>query len=169
MTTEHKIIFGDSRDMRKIQSGSVDLMITSPPYPMIEMWDEMFTEQNFEIGNALKANDGNLAFELMNKELDKVWDEACGEDKLRKHDHKSATAHSPSPLSPSVQSWSMVQFTCTLCRSAPLPRAPRRAPAAGSRCRRVLLCRRPLRIPHGGARARRAEALPRFRPAAARS
>jgi DNA modification methylase len=75
MKTEHKIIFGDSGNMEKIQSESVDLMITSPPYPMIEMWDEMFAEQNIEIGNALKANDGNLAFELMNKELDKVWDE----------------------------------------------------------------------------------------------
>jgi modification methylase len=75
MKTKHKIIFGDSRNMDIIQSESVDLMITSPPYPMIEMWDEMFTEQNIEIGNALKENKGNLAFELMNKELDKVWDE----------------------------------------------------------------------------------------------
>ena len=46
MKSEHKIIFGDSRNMEQISSQSVDLMITSPPYPMIEMWDEMFSKQN---------------------------------------------------------------------------------------------------------------------------
>lgn len=75
MKTEHKIIFGDSRDMNKIENESVDLMITSPPYPMIKMWDEMFGKQNKEIIKALKEEDGEKAFELMHKELDKVWDE----------------------------------------------------------------------------------------------
>ena len=75
MKSEHKIIFADSRNMEQISSQSVDLMITSPPYPMIEMWDEMFSKQNPKIKEALDKNDGNLAFELMNKELDKVWNE----------------------------------------------------------------------------------------------
>ena len=50
-------------------------MVTSPPYPMIEMWDEIFSKQNPTIGEALKDENGNKSFELMNKELDKVWKE----------------------------------------------------------------------------------------------
>ena len=50
-------------------------MVTSPPYPMIEMWDEIFSKQNPAIGEALRSKEGNQAFELMNKELDKVWKE----------------------------------------------------------------------------------------------
>jgi DNA modification methylase len=73
--TNHKIIFSNSNNMNKINSESVDLMITSPPYPMIKMWDDIFSSQNKEIKNALNNDNGNLAFELMNKELDKVWKE----------------------------------------------------------------------------------------------
>ena len=61
--------------MGGIDDGSVGLMVTSPPYPMIEMWDEIFSKQNPSIGKALNNKDGNRAFELMNKELDKVWKE----------------------------------------------------------------------------------------------
>lgn len=61
--------------MSAISDCSIDLMITSPPYPMIEMWDEIFSKQNPSIGKALKDQDGIRAFELMNKELDKVWKE----------------------------------------------------------------------------------------------
>lgn len=61
--------------MKQIKDESVDLMITSPPYPMIKMWDEMFGEQNPKITEAIENEDGELAFELMHKELDKVWNE----------------------------------------------------------------------------------------------
>jgi len=40
--TWHKIVIGDSRDMREVEDESVHLIVTSPPYPMIEMWDDMF-------------------------------------------------------------------------------------------------------------------------------
>lgn len=73
--TLHKLIFGDSKEMKDVKSESVDLMITSPPYPMIQMWDEPFSRQNPEIGAALKQENGELAFELMHKELDGVWGE----------------------------------------------------------------------------------------------
>ena len=43
MNTTHKILYQDSRDMGSISPNSVDLMITSPPYPMIEMWDGIFS------------------------------------------------------------------------------------------------------------------------------
>ncbi len=75
MKTEHKIIFSDTREMKELKKESIDLMITSPPYPMIQMWDELFGKQNPEIIKVLKEEKGEIAFELMNKELDKVWKE----------------------------------------------------------------------------------------------
>ena len=75
MKTIHKIAFGNANNMKEIEDRSIDLMITSPPYPMIEMWDEIFSKQNSVIGEALREENGNKAFELMNKELDKVWKE----------------------------------------------------------------------------------------------
>ena len=75
MKINHKILFQNSNNMHQIKDNSVNLMITSPPYPMIQMWDEMFSNQNPKIKEALEKNDGSLAFELMNQELDKVWDE----------------------------------------------------------------------------------------------
>ena len=61
--------------MEALGSDSADLVVTSPPYPMIEMWDAMFVDQNAEIGNALNKGNGPLAFELMHRELDDVWQE----------------------------------------------------------------------------------------------
>jgi DNA modification methylase len=75
MITQHQIYFQDSRNMEALDSGSTDLVVTSPPYPMIEMWDAMFVDQNAEIGIALNKGDGPRAFELMHKELDAVWQE----------------------------------------------------------------------------------------------
>jgi modification methylase len=75
MKTTHRIIFGNSTNLGEILDNSIDLMITSPPYPMIEMWDEILSKQNPAIGEALSKQNGNNAFELMNKELDKVWKE----------------------------------------------------------------------------------------------
>ncbi len=75
MKTTHKIIFGNSNNMKDINDESVDLMITSPSYPMIKMWDEIFGEQNPDIEKALKEERGTEAFELMHRELDKVWKE----------------------------------------------------------------------------------------------
>lgn len=40
--TEHKIIIGNSTQMDEIKDKEIHLIITSPPYPMIEMWDDMF-------------------------------------------------------------------------------------------------------------------------------
>lgn len=76
MRTAHKIIFGDSRKIKTVEPESIELMITSPPYPMIQMWDGLFSQQNQEVANALKEEKGELAFELMHKELDNVWKEA---------------------------------------------------------------------------------------------
>jgi DNA modification methylase len=32
--TEHKIIFGDAREMKELNNESIDLVITSLPYPI---------------------------------------------------------------------------------------------------------------------------------------
>ncbi len=40
--TTHKVIFGDSRHMDEVEDESVHLVVTSPPYPMIQIWDELF-------------------------------------------------------------------------------------------------------------------------------
>ena len=75
MITRHQIYFQDSKKMEALPSGTVDLVVTSPPYPMIKMWDSMFTGQNIAIGRALKKNDGFASFEMMHRELDAVWQE----------------------------------------------------------------------------------------------
>ena len=75
MKTTHNILFQDARDLKKIPSESVDLIVTSPPYPMIEMWDEMFSHQNPEIQDVLANGDGKQAYALMHEILDVVWDE----------------------------------------------------------------------------------------------
>jgi DNA modification methylase len=61
--------------MKTVPSGSVALVVTSPPYPMIKMWDELFAAQNPDISEALEKCQGLVAFELMHKLLDAVWDE----------------------------------------------------------------------------------------------
>jgi modification methylase len=75
MKTTHKILFQNAHRLTDIQDKSIDLMVTSPPYPMIQMWDSSFSKQNPNIAQALKNEDGNQAFELMHEELDKVWKE----------------------------------------------------------------------------------------------
>ncbi|MBA7646306.1 hypothetical protein ES703_54068 [subsurface metagenome] len=75
METEHKVHFKNSSDMSEIKSNSIDLMITSPPYPMIEMWDGLFSSLNEEVKQAIEEEDRKKAFNLMHHELDKVWRE----------------------------------------------------------------------------------------------
>jgi DNA modification methylase len=75
LKTRHQLHISDARDLSSIDEASIQLVVTSPPYPMIEMWDEVFTGMNPEIGTALDAEDGLLAFERMHLELDKVWAE----------------------------------------------------------------------------------------------
>ncbi|HKC69251.1 MAG TPA: site-specific DNA-methyltransferase [Bacteroidia bacterium] len=74
-STTHKIIIGAAQKMEQIITNSIGLVVTSPPYPMIEMWDGIMSKQNPDIEKALDKNDGLLAFELMHLELDKVWAE----------------------------------------------------------------------------------------------
>jgi DNA modification methylase len=74
-STTHKIIIGAAQNMQQLKDNSIELVVTSPPYPMIEMWDEIMAKQNPEVQVALDKNDGATAFEIMHLELDKVWAE----------------------------------------------------------------------------------------------
>jgi DNA modification methylase len=75
MKTNHNVVYSDSKNMETIPSESVDLMITSPPYPMIAMWDEMFAQQSASVKKALEKEDGTNAFELMHQLMDPIWKE----------------------------------------------------------------------------------------------
>ena len=44
MSTTHRIVYDDSSELSGIEAESVDLVVTSPPYPMVAMWDEIFGE-----------------------------------------------------------------------------------------------------------------------------
>lgn len=73
MKSEHFIFKKQAQQMDQLPDQSVDLVVTSPPYPMIEMWDDMMGLQNHDIRIALEQNKDTLAFELMHRELDLVW------------------------------------------------------------------------------------------------
>lgn len=75
METTHRFFVGDARDLSNIDDNGVELVVTSPPYPMIEMWDEMFAEFDSEIERALAIGDGELAFDRMHDVLAPAWAE----------------------------------------------------------------------------------------------
>ena len=77
METTHKIYTGAAQNMSAISDSSVELVVTSPPYPMIEMWDEIMSKQNPKIATGLKEKAPDIVFELMHRELDKVWSEVA--------------------------------------------------------------------------------------------
>ena len=74
MRTEHVLRVGDAAET-PWGDGSVNLVVTSPPYPMIKLWDDMFAERDPRVADALASADGDAAFELMHEQLDAVWDE----------------------------------------------------------------------------------------------
>lgn len=75
MQTNHKILISDSRLLTPLDDDSIDLVVTSPPYPIIQMWDGLFSSMSSDVLKSLHAHNGNSAFEAMHHELDKVWGE----------------------------------------------------------------------------------------------
>lgn len=73
--TTHSVLTANSNDMSEIADHSVNLIVTSPPYPMIEMWDNMFSEQDPAIADCLKEGNGLEAFRKMHNLLNDVWKE----------------------------------------------------------------------------------------------
>ena len=74
LVTEHKLIVDDAAQTRAIADESIDLVVTSPPYPMIAMWDDLFCGRNARIAEMLKMGKGTAAFKLMHQDLAPVWD-----------------------------------------------------------------------------------------------
>ena len=77
METTHRVHVGDSEDLSAVDDDGVELVVTSPPYPMIEMWDDVFAGLDPEIGAALDAGEGSEAFELMHEVLGRTWEEVA--------------------------------------------------------------------------------------------
>lgn len=74
MKTEHKVYNRSAELMQEIQSESVSLVITSPPYPMIDMWEESFQKQSVSIDVADESRIKE-SFDTMHHILNKVWQE----------------------------------------------------------------------------------------------
>ena len=56
---------------------SIHLIVTSPPYPMIQMWDGVFEALAPDCAAPLAAGQGGLAFEAMHRALDAAWAECA--------------------------------------------------------------------------------------------
>lgn len=63
-STTIRAVLGDARRLSTVDPGSVELVVTSPPYPMIPQWDEGFRRW------------GAAGFDAMHAYLSEVW-RAC--------------------------------------------------------------------------------------------
>src|SRR5438094_7757402 len=68
-----KAFYRSAEQMNEIETDSTQLVVTSPPYPMIEMCDRLF-ERVLHIPNGSFAHQTN-AFEPSHKFLDRIWSE----------------------------------------------------------------------------------------------
>jgi DNA modification methylase len=75
MQTHHDVILADAARLAALPPESIQLAVTSPPYPMIAMWDRLFLQQSPAARRTLERGDGMAAFEAMHRELDRVWEE----------------------------------------------------------------------------------------------
>lgn len=73
--TEHIVHNASSMQMAELADASVQLVVTSPPYPMIQMWDEQFAGFDSKVEVAIEGERGPEAFERMHAVLDSVWEE----------------------------------------------------------------------------------------------
>lgn len=73
MQTTHSLHFADARKQPLAPPESVALVVTSPPYPMIAMWDAAFGAMSPTAKRALRQGNGPRAFEAMHAQLDRVW------------------------------------------------------------------------------------------------
>jgi DNA modification methylase len=83
LPTVHRIILGNSQQMSELADSTVHLLVTSPPYPMIEMWDTLFGRMDpkiSELWQELKVdNRGETVtriYKSIHENLANVWREA---------------------------------------------------------------------------------------------
>ena len=60
---DYRVVIGDSREMAEVNDGSIHLIVTSPPYPMVAIWDDFFTEVSAS------------TYDAMHEYLNQVWQE----------------------------------------------------------------------------------------------
>jgi DNA modification methylase len=82
MQTLHKIVLANSQQMPELPDSSIQLMVTSPPYPMIKMWDTLFAAVNSRIATLqpqLEADGSEETvtkiYDAMHETLAKTWRE----------------------------------------------------------------------------------------------
>lgn len=73
MRTTHRLLAGDARAVLPGLDRPVHLVVTSPPYPMVALWDEPFRATDPAVGAALDRGDAAGAWEAMHASLDRVW------------------------------------------------------------------------------------------------
>ncbi|MCW4018875.1 MAG: site-specific DNA-methyltransferase [Candidatus Bathyarchaeota archaeon] len=80
--TQHKIVIGHSQRMPEIVDSSVHLMVTSPPYPMIQMWDKQFCQLDPKIAALWQKLEKEpqeeivtQIYDAMHENLSRVWAE----------------------------------------------------------------------------------------------
>ena len=70
MDTKHNVFYHSAKNMNEVEDNSVALVVTSPPYPMIGMWDEVFKSQ---LKKPLSNDDFEKMFENMHGLLNDIW------------------------------------------------------------------------------------------------
>ena len=63
VTPDYRVIIGDSRRMNELTGESVALVVTSPPYPMVSIWDDFFQKESAS------------SYDEMHNYLNKIWRE----------------------------------------------------------------------------------------------
>ena len=71
--TKHEIMIANSNSLSNIQDKTINLIVTSPPYPMIDIWDSVFIKQNKNIADYLAHHEALRAFNEMHNLLNKTW------------------------------------------------------------------------------------------------
>ena len=90
METLHNIYIGASQKMHQLQSESVDLVVTSPPYPMIEMWGEIFVKPyvpRVKSSNRVVSNKRNKKLKLFNRVIPGEFSFHYDTDQLERNMH----------------------------------------------------------------------------------
>jgi site-specific DNA-methyltransferase (cytosine-N4-specific) len=82
MQTEHRVIIGSSQEMPECADSSIHLVVTSPPYPMIKMWDKHFCAADPKILQLWHNLEGtgkddvvSQIYDAMHRNLEDVWKE----------------------------------------------------------------------------------------------
>ena len=69
---KRNIYYKSACNMVELEDESINIVVTSPPYPMVEMWDDIFAMQNKAIACNITDNP-SVSFDLMHGILNNIW------------------------------------------------------------------------------------------------